>query len=60
MIALHSSGWPDEGSVVALLSNKFSTKEFDKDLHFRALNDAHYCKEEISYVEDNVTHLIIN
>ena len=60
LIAMHSSGWPDEGSVVALLSNKFRTKEFDKDLHFRALNDAHYCKEEISYVEDNVTHLIIN
>ncbi|WP_425252408.1 hypothetical protein ACPJXG_22635 [Janthinobacterium sp. NFX145] len=60
LIALHSSGWPDEGSVVALLSNRFSTKKFDKDLHFRALNDAHYCKEEISYVEDNVTHLMIN
>ncbi|WP_158301296.1 hypothetical protein [Janthinobacterium sp. BJB426] len=60
LIALHSSGWPDEGSVVALLSNRFRTKEFDKDLHFRALNDAHYCKEEISYVEDNVTHLMIN
>lgn len=60
LIALHSSDWPDEGSVVALLSNRFNTKEFDKDLHFRALNDAHYCKEEISYVEDNVTHLIIN
>jgi len=60
LIALHSSDWPDEGSVVALLSNRFSTKEFDKDLHFRALNDAHYCKEEISYVEDNVTHLMIN
>ena len=60
LIALYSSDWPDEGSVVALLSNKFSTKEFDKDLHFRALNDAHYCKEEISYIEDNVTQLIIN
>ena len=60
LIALYSSDWPDEGSVVALLSNKFRTKEFDKDLHFRELNDAHYCKEEISYVEDNVTHLIIN
>ncbi|NVI83189.1 hypothetical protein [Janthinobacterium sp. BJB401] len=60
LIALHSSGWPDEGSVVALLSNRFRTKEFDKDLHFRALNDAHYCKEEISYFEDNVTHLMIN
>ena len=60
LIALYSSDWPDEGSVVALLSNKFRTKEFDKDLHFRELNDPHYCKEEISYVEDNVTHLIIN
>ena len=60
LIALHSSDWPDEGSVVALLSNKFRTKEFDKDLHFRALNDPHYCKEEISYIEDNVTHLMIN
>lgn len=60
LIALYSSDWPDEGSVVALLSNKFRTKEFDKDLHFRELNDAHFCKEEISYVEDNVTHLIIN
>lgn len=60
LIALYSSDWPDEGSVVALLSNKFKTKEFDKDLHFRELNDAHYCKEEISYVEDNVTHLMIN
>lgn len=60
LIALYSSDWPDEGSVVALLSNKFRTKEFDKDLHFREPNDAHYCKEEISYVEDNVTHLIIN
>ena len=60
LIALHSSDWPDEGSVVALLSNKFRTKEFEKDLHFRAFNDPHYCKEEISYVEDNVTHLMIN
>ena len=60
LIALYSSDWPDEGSVVALLSNKFRTKEFDKDLHFRELHDAHYCKEAISYVEDNVTHLIIN
>ena len=60
LIALHSSDWPDEGSVVAMLSNKFRTKEFDKDLHFRELNDEHYCKEEISYVEHNVTHLIIN
>ena len=60
LIALHSSDWPDEGSVVALLSNRFSTKEFDKDLHFRELNDPHYCKEEISYIEDNVTHLMIN
>jgi hypothetical protein len=60
LIALHSSDWPDEGSVVALLSNKFRTKEFDKDLYFRELNDPHYCKEEISYIEDNVTHLIIN
>ena len=46
--------------MVALLSNKFRTKEFDKDLHFRELNDPHYCNEEISYVEDNVIHLIIN
>ena len=60
LIALHSSDWPDEGSVVALLSNKFRTKKFDKDLHFRELNDPHYCNEEISYVEDNVTHLMIN
>ncbi|OFJ48204.1 hypothetical protein BA896_003610 [Janthinobacterium lividum] len=60
LIALHSSDWPEKGSVVALLSNKFKTKEFDKDLHFRALNDSHYCKEEISYIEDKVTHLIIN
>lgn len=60
LIAIYSSNWPDEGSVVALLSNKFRTKKFDKDLHFRELNDPHYCNEEISYVEDNVTHLIIN
>lgn len=30
LIAMHSSDWPDEGSVVALLSNKFRTKKFDK------------------------------
>ena len=45
---------------MALLSNKFRAEKFDKDLHFRALNDPHYGNEEISYVEDNVTHLIIN
>ena len=60
LITICSSNWPDEGSVVALLSNKFRAKKFDKDLHFRALNDPHYGNEEISYVEDNVTHLIIN
>ncbi|PIF09606.1 hypothetical protein CLU94_1606 [Janthinobacterium sp. 13] len=60
LIALHSSDWPEKGSVVALLSSKFRTKEFDKDFHFRMLNDPHYCNEEISYIEDNVTHLIIN
>ena len=60
LIALYSSDWPEKGSVVALLSNNFRTKEFDKDLHFRELNDPHYCKEEISYIENNITHLIIN
>lgn len=60
LIALHSSDWPEKGSVVALLNSKFRTKEFDKDFHFRALNDPHYCNEEISYAEDNVTYLIIN
>lgn len=60
LITLNYSDWPEKGSPVALLSNKFRTTEFDKDLHFRELNDPHYCKEEISYIEDNVTHLIIN
>lgn len=60
LITLNYSDWPEKGSVVALLSNKFRTTEFDKDLHFRELNDPHYYKEEISYIEDNVTHLIIN
>ena len=60
LITLNYSDWPEKRSVVALLRNKFRKMEFDKDIHFRELNDPHYCKEEISYVEDNVTHLIIN
>jgi len=60
LIALHYLNWPEQGSVVALLSKNFRMKEFDKDLHFRELNDPHYCKEELSYVEGSVTHLIIN
>lgn len=59
LIALYYTGWPENGSIVALLSDPFTTSEFDKDLHFRVLNDPHYCNEEISYSENNITHLII-
>ena len=59
LIALHSSDWPDKGSIVAVLKGRFKTTEFDADLFFRALNDAHYCNEELAQVGDHVTHLLI-
>lgn len=33
LITLNYSDWPEKGSVVALLRNKFRTTEFDKKLH---------------------------
>lgn len=42
-----------------LLRGRFKTTEFDADLFFRALNDAHYCNEELAQVGDHVTHLLI-
>lgn len=56
-----SSGWPGEGSIVVNVKDRFTAAKqaLPLGVHWRELNDPHYCREELSHTQDGVEHLII-
>jgi hypothetical protein len=61
LLGIGSSGWPNEGSVVINISQRFLDKDnaLSPDVHWRRLDDPHYCKEELSQIVDGIEYLII-
>ena len=55
------TGWPNEGSIVVKLRERFSTARHSRrpDVVWRTLDDPHYCREELSQTVDSVEFLII-
>lgn len=56
-----STGWPDDGSVVVSLRDRFSAtrQATPPGVVWRELNDPHYCREELSQKIDGVEFLLI-
>jgi hypothetical protein len=61
VIGIGSSNWPNVGSIVVNIANRFNSvsRTISPDVHWRNLDDPHYCREEISQKDLGVEHLII-
>lgn len=59
--SISSSDWPNPGSIVVNLKNRFNTANhnFSPETYWRCLDDPHYCREEISQTANGIEHLII-
>lgn len=55
------ASWPSPESIVVNLLNRFhpTSRTLSEDTHWRLLNDARYCREEISESDGSTVHLII-
>ena len=56
-----SQGWPNDGSIVVNMRERFSTarQKPPREVNWRAPNDPHYAREELSQKVDAVEFLII-
>lgn len=56
-----SSGWPNDGSVVVTLEERFSAarRAAPPGVVWRELNDPHYYREDVSQEVDGVAFLLI-
>lgn len=56
-----SSDWPNPGSIVVNVSDRFShaSHSVSPEVHWRNLNDPHYCREELRQKFHDVEYLII-
>ena len=61
LAGIGSTGWPNEGSIVVNLRERFSAvrQAPPPGVVWRELNDPHYCREELSQKVDSVEFLII-
>jgi hypothetical protein len=61
LVGIGSAGWPNEGSIVVNLRERFSAARQAPPgaLAWRQLDDSHYAREELSLRVDSVEHLII-
>lgn len=61
LTGIGSAGWPNEGSIVVTLGERFSAARQapPEGVAWRELNDPHYCREELSQKVAAVEFLII-
>lgn len=59
--AIGSTHWPQPNSIVVNVRDRFSAAkdQLPSEVHWRRLDDPHYCREELSQRVDAVEHLII-
>jgi hypothetical protein len=55
------SGWPSEESIVVNVSDRFhlASQRTSPHVHWRRLEDPHYCREELSQKFRGVEYLIV-
>ena len=55
------TSWPSQESIVVNLVNRFhmTSRTLSEHTQWRLLNDAHYCREEVSESTGSTVHLII-
>ena len=59
--SISSTNWPQEGSIVVKLKDRFRKESKNiATTKWRLLNDPHYCNEEISQTLENIEFLLIN
>ena len=59
--SISNTNWPHEGSIVVTLKDRFRKESKNvAGTKWRALNDPHYCNEEISQILENIEFLLIN
>ncbi|MBB5606801.1 MULTISPECIES: hypothetical protein [unclassified Janthinobacterium] len=57
---ISASDWPNRGSIVVVLANRFHNKNKNiPGTSWRELNDSHYCNEEISETYKDIEHILI-
>lgn len=61
MTGIGSSDWPNPGSIVVNISERFNSANhnFSPEVQWKNLNDPHYAREELSQKNQGVEHLII-
>jgi len=61
LAGIGSSGWPNDGSIVVNLRERFSAarQALPGDVAWRALDDPHYAREELSQKAGGVEFLVI-
>ena len=61
MAGIGSAGWPHEGSIVATLRARFTVarQALPDSVHWRAPEDPHYAREELSQQVGRVEFLIL-
>jgi hypothetical protein len=61
LAGIGSSDWPHQGSIVVNVRDCFNvvSHSASPEVHWRNMNDAHYCREELSQTFKGIVHLII-
>jgi hypothetical protein len=61
IIDIGKSNYPDEGSIVVTLKNKFCevAKKYSPKVVYHNPNDPHYWREELSQNHEGICHLLI-